>query len=149
MKLKILGILLVAAVVSQFIPYGKDHTNPAVQAEPEWDSSRTRELFSRTCADCHSHETIWPAYSNYAPVSWLIQSDIDEGREHFNVSNWGLQQKNKANEAAEAVREGEMPPWFYLIPHADARLSDSEEGELIRGLIATFGDKKAESQNKD
>jgi hypothetical protein len=37
------------------------------------------------------------------------------------------------------VREGEMPPWFYLPMHAGARLSNAEQAEFVRGLTATFG----------
>src|ERR1035438_9066559 len=40
------------------------------------------------CYDCHSHETTWPWYSRIAPVSWLIASDVNEGREHLNFSDW-------------------------------------------------------------
>ncbi len=29
-------------------------------------------------------------------------------------------------EASEVVSEREMPPWYYRLFHADARLSDSE-----------------------
>jgi len=30
--------------------------------------------------DCHSKPTKWPWYSNVAPISWLVQRDVDEGR---------------------------------------------------------------------
>ncbi len=92
----------------------------------------------RTCADCHSNQTVWPWYSNIAPASWLIARDVFEGREKFNVSLWG-QQRNEGDEAAALVGEGEMPPWFYLPLHAEARLSPAEQEQLIAGLSATFG----------
>ncbi len=78
-----------------------------------------------------------------------MRFDIDEGREHFNVSAWGQQRKNKGNESAESVREGEMPPLIYLIPHPEARLSDTEEAELVRGLLATFGSKREHAEQDD
>jgi len=139
MKYKILGISIFLAIIIQFIPYGKEHAALPVLAEPKWDSPKTRTLFFRACSDCHSHETQWPWYSNIAPVSWLVQYDVDEGREHFNVSAWGLQKKNEGDDAHEEFTEGEMPPWFYLIPHPHARLSESEAKEFSRGLLATFG----------
>lgn len=142
MKWKILGIIIVAAVAIQFIPYGKDYANPPVVAEPGWDHPKTRELFFRACGDCHSNETRWPWYSRIAPVSWLVQHDVDEGREHFNVSVWGIQNKNKGDEAAKEVREEEMPPWFYAIPHPEAKLSKNERAGLIKGLLATFGEEE-------
>ena len=33
------------------------YTNSKVMAEPKWDSPKTKELFARGCADCHSNET--------------------------------------------------------------------------------------------
>lgn len=145
MTLKILGVLIVTAIAIQFVPYGKDHTNPPVVGEPQWDSPRSRELFVRTCGNCHSNNTIWPWYSSVAPVSWLVQRDVDEAREHFNVSEWGVQQKNHGDEAAEELREGEMPPWIYLLGHKEAKLTAKEKEELIQGLSRTFGSEHGSS----
>jgi hypothetical protein len=36
------------------------------------------------------------------------------------------------------VAEGEMPPWYYAMLHAGARLSDAEQRRLIDGLRATL-----------
>jgi mono/diheme cytochrome c family protein len=148
MKMKILGAVVIAAAAIQFIPYGKDHTNPPIISEPTWDSPRTKELFSNACADCHSNQTKYPWYSNIAPVSWLLARDVEEGREHFNVSAWGAQKKNEGKEAAKEVREGEMPPWFYLPTHPEAKLSDAEKSELVTGLEKTFGKEEAEKEEK-
>jgi mono/diheme cytochrome c family protein len=132
---KLAPLALVALVVLiQAVPYGRAHTNPPVVAEPAWDSPRTRELAVRACFDCHSHETRWPWYTNIAPFSWLAQRDVDEGREEFNLSR--LPSAKALREAAETVREGEMPPWFYLPLHPDARLSAQEAQELAAGLRA-------------
>lgn len=142
MKFKLLGIVVLAGAVIQFIPYGKTHVNPPVVAEPQWDSPGTKELFFRVCANCHSNTTTWPWYSTVAPVSWLIQHDVDEGREHFNVSMWGEQKVNKGHDAAEEVEAGEMPPWVYVMGHPEAKLSESERAEFVQGLTATFGGEK-------
>ena len=139
---KFLTITLLLLVAIQFIPYGKNHTNPPVIAEPKWDSPQTRTLFMRACGDCHSHETKWPWYSNIAPVSWLVYHDVVEGREHFNISAWGHQKKNEGDEAAEELEEGEMPLKPYLLAHPEARLNKQEKALLIEGLKKTFGEKK-------
>jgi len=144
-KVKTIAISLVLlGVVIQLVPYGRDHINPPVVQEPQWDTPKTRELFMRACADCHSNETKWPWYSNVAPISWLVQHDVDEGREHFNISNWLHQKKNKGDEAAEELREGDMPPLVYLPAHPEARLSQTEKQELIQGLVNTFGEEDDE-----
>lgn len=133
-----LGTLLVAFVAIQFVPYGRDHSNPPVTAEPAWDSPQTRATFMRACGDCHSNQTTWPWYSSIAPASWLIARDVREGRAAFNVSEWG-RPDNEGDDAAKLVQNGEMPPWFYLPLHPAARLSPAEQQQFIASLIATFG----------
>ncbi|MBC8345992.1 MAG: heme-binding domain-containing protein [Candidatus Marinimicrobia bacterium] len=142
MNKKIIISILSLFIVIQIIPFGRDHTNPAVVTEPNWNSPETREMFFQTCKDCHSNETEWPWYSNIAPISWLIQHDVNEGREHFNISMWSTQEHNAGDEAAKELKEGEMPPWFYFIPRPNQKLTDDEREIFIAGLIDTFGEKK-------
>jgi hypothetical protein len=139
-KLSIRAALVLVAVLLliQLVPYGRAHTNPPVTGEPAWDSPRTRELAARACFDCHSNETRWPWYSHVAPASWLVQRDVDEGRGKLNLSAWD-RSHGEGDEAAEVLAEGEMPPWFYLPLHAEARLGEPERAELQRGLAATLG----------
>lgn len=139
--LQTISIAIGLFLAFQLVPYGKNHVNPPVLQEPNWDSPRTRELF-RACKNCHSNETIWPWYSRIAPASWLVQRDVDEGRKEFNVSEWG-RKKNKSDEAAGEVREGEMPPLLYVLAHPETKLTAAEREEFVRGLIKTFGDKHA------
>jgi len=127
----VLGLLLI-----QLIPYGRDHTNPAVVSEPTWDSPATRATAVIACFDCHSNQTVWPWYSNIAPASWLIQRDVDEGRGHLNFSAWS---NGEGSQSAEMVSSGEMPPFRYLLAHPEARLSDADKAAFIQGLIATLG----------
>ena len=141
MKKRILIGLAGLFLVIQVVPYGRDHSNPPVSGAPKWDSPRTKQLFDQACANCHSHQTTWPWYSHVAPVSWLTQRDVDEGREHLNVSTW-TEPQDDADHAADEVREGGMPPWFYLPTHSEARLSDAEKRELADGLARTFGEDK-------
>jgi hypothetical protein len=70
-----------------------------------------------------------------APISWLVQRDVDEGREDLNYSEWNRPQE--AGESAETVREGSMPPRSYLLTHPEARLTDAELATLAAGLAAT------------
>lgn len=125
-------------IMIQFIPYGRNHTNPPVVAEPQWDTPQTRELAVRACFDCHSNETSWPWYTNVAPVSWLTQRDVEEGRQRLNFSQWG-QRRQEMDEIAEVIYNGEMPPAQFLITHPEARLTDAEKQQLIQGLQASLG----------
>lgn len=132
MKKVALAALVLLAVI-QVVPYGRDHSNPSLRDEPHWDSAKTRALAKRACFDCHSNETVWPWYSNVAPMSWLVQHDVDEGRAMLNFSEWSRPQE-EAHESAEAVEEGEMPPSVYTPLHPEAKLNAADRDALIRGL---------------
>jgi len=130
--------VLLVAVLIQLIPFGHSHTNPPKSGEPAWDSPGTRELFHRACFDCHSNETRWPWYAHVAPTSWLLQRDVNEGRRHLNFSEWDRPQHHRSH-VAEQVKEGEMPPWYYLPMHPQAKLSETEKRALIAGAEKTLG----------
>ena len=133
--LLIIGGVLFLAI--QFVPYGRDHDNPPVVAEPPWDSAETRELAVVACFDCHSNETVWPWYSNVAPVSWLVQRDVDRGRAKANWSEWGLE-SDDSRESAETIEDGSMPIAIYTWLHSEARLSNDQLQILADGLDTTF-----------
>jgi len=134
-----LVVLIGGFLLIQLVPYGRNHTNPPVVNEPNWDSPQTRALAQRACFDCHSNETVWPWYTNVAPFSWLAQNDADEGRRSLNFSAWVGQGRGgeRPGEMAETIREGGMPPFFYLPTHPAARLTSAEQELLIAGLQAT------------
>lgn len=139
-----LGVALLAALaLIQLVPYGRQHTNPPVTQEPPWDRPETRALAARACFDCHSNETVWPWYSHVAPLSWLVQRDVDEGRRALNYSEWDRGQR-EARESAKTVRSGEMPPWFYALPGTRVHLTAGERRTLIAGLEATFGGERGQ-----
>src|SRR5579863_5494759 len=142
MFLRVSKWALIAAILIQFIPYGHDHTDPPATKEPTWNSPATRELIRRACFDCHSNHTVWPWYSNVAPVSWLVQNDVNGGRRHLNFSEWDHPQRH-AKDVAAQVKEGEMPLWYYLPMHRAAKLSSAEKEALIDGAEKSLGPQAA------
>jgi Haem-binding domain len=139
--MKFLRWAALAGVAIQFIPFGHDHSNPPVTKEPAWDSPQTRELMRRACFDCHSNQTGWRWYSYVAPVSWQVADDVISGRRHLNFSEWDQPQKH-ANDVADMVRTGDMPPRIYVPLHPSAKLSEAERAALIEGAGKTFGPQK-------
>lgn len=140
MRRLIVRILLAAVglfVLVQLVPYGRNHSNPAVQAEPRWASPQTRQLAQTACFDCHSNLTTWPWWSNVAPGSWLVYRDVVDGRGALNFTEWNRPQDG-AGDAIEVIQSGSMPPWYYTILHPNANLSQAEKQALIDGLTATY-----------
>ena len=127
-----LGIVFVAI---QFVPYGWQHDNPPVTEDALWPNDEAAAIARTSCYDCHSNETDWPAYSYVAPMSWLVRSDVESGRDELNFSRWD-EDDGEADDAAEAVEEGSMPPDNYTRLHRDARLTDDEAQQLIAALEA-------------
>lgn len=125
-------LFLIALIVIQFIPVKR--TNPASISEIDAPAD-VKAIFRNSCFDCHSNETVWPWYSYIAPASWLLVSDVNEGRENLNFSNWGNLDRSKQTklreEIWEEIREERMPLWQYRILHPGSKLSQ-EQKNLIR-----------------
>lgn len=108
------------------------------RANPPTDASRTIQaqvgtasglvaVLDRACNDCHSNRTVWPWYTQIAPMSWLMVYGVTEGRKAVNFSEWaayppGLQRKLLAGSCRDAS-EGKMPGSPYTLLHPEARLS--------------------------
>lgn len=134
-----LFIIFALFVIIQAVPYGRNQSNPPVVREPKWDSPETRSLAKRACFDCHGNETIWPWYTQVAPVSWLIYQDVQEGRSELNFSEWqdGKREGEKTAKIRDQIAEGEMPPLQYRLVHPESRLTSEEKRQLIEGLTVT------------
>jgi hypothetical protein len=135
LRIAALGALAVGVAI-QLVPI--DRSLPPVESEipapPE-----VRAILERSCYDCHSYETAWPWYGYVAPVSWLLAYDVREGRKHLNFSAWGRytpkKQAKRREEIPEEVDEGNMPLWYYLPLHPEARLDDVDREMLRRWAL--------------
>lgn len=136
-----IGAVIAILVVMQFVPVSR--TNPPVTREVKWNSPATQALAERACYDCHSNKTVWPWTASIAPLSWLVVSDVNEGRDKLNFSQWDRPnleagERGEGNEAGETVTDGSMPPASYLLMHPDAKLTPAERETLAAGLDETL-----------
>ena len=133
--LKWIGIsLVVLLVVSQAIRPAK--TNPAVDETQTMQanthmSPEVAMILERACSNCHSSKTTWPWYSQVAPVSWFIVSDVNGARAHLSLSDWGTykpeKKASKLQEICEQVEQGDMPLKSYVLINPAAKLSESDK----------------------
>ena len=130
-------ILIILFGLIQLIPFGRDHSNPTPGKEPNWDTPSTRDLAKIACFDCHSNESVWPWYSNIAPISWLVYRDVVVGRQRLNFSEWSSHPQSPG-EIIEKINEGEMPPFQYTIIHKNAILDATRKQAFITGLTNTL-----------
>jgi len=127
-----------ALLLIQAVPV--DRSNPPVTA-PVVAPAEVLVVLKRACFDCHSHETVWAAPQSFvAPASWLVAHDVSEGRGELNFSTWDrVDLKKVAKKLPKEVGGGDMPPWYYVVAHPNARLTDAERATLsdwARGLGA-------------
>lgn len=135
---RLLLILLGLLVVIQV--YRPDRENPpsdpalSIWSDPAVPAD-VKKILKVSCADCHSNNTEWPWYSNIAPASWLISHDVEEGRQHMNLSLWASwpekRKLRKRNEIVEETEEGAMPLGKYTLLHPDAKLTRDQINTLI------------------
>jgi hypothetical protein len=125
--LGLLGLLVAASLLSR--PHRSEKAD-AQLLEGANVPPRVRVMIERSCRDCHSEATLYPWYSYIAPVSWLIKSDVEDGREHLNFSKWSeysvIRRERCLSEIANQVQDGGMPPSIYTIMHRDAKLSKAD-----------------------
>jgi hypothetical protein len=129
----LLIVLALAFVAIQFMRPAR--TNPAVD-ESQTIFARTQmtpqgaDLFNRSCRDCHSNKTVWPWYTNFAPISWFIVDHVNEGRKNMNLSEWGRldrdRQDKKLRQICDEVTDGAMPLSSYTPLHPGSKLSPED-----------------------
>lgn len=120
-------------VFIQLIPVDKVN-RPVKKSENFVDIFQTpeyvKEILRTACYDCHSNETVYPAYAFVAPISWPIKNHVNEGREHGNFSIWGTYNKDIKQtileNSAKTIRNNKMPLPGYITQHKSANLSADE-----------------------
>jgi cytochrome c len=89
-----------------------------------------RAILIAKCADCHSTQTHAPIYGRFAPISWLMERDIVEGRKHMNLSQWDSysadQQQTFAAKIVQKTKSHNMPLLQYQMIHWDTRITDAD-----------------------
>jgi hypothetical protein len=122
---------VVVLLLIQFVPV--DRSNPPEQ-EIVPAPPNVQAIFERSCYDCHSNRTVWPWYSRLAPISWLVANDVHEGRRHLNFTAWNTMSARDRSHAFhdtwDQVSHGDMPLWYYLPLHPQAKLSDDDKAAI-------------------
>lgn len=95
---------------------------------------QVRDILTNKCADCHSTQTRTPAYGHLAPISWLLERDILEGRRHMNLSAWEAdsadQQETFKAKIVQETKAHTMPLPQYQIIHWNSRITASDLAAL-------------------
>jgi len=125
-------VLVVVFAAAQLVRPGR--------ANPPTDASRTIQahmptgsglvaVLDRSCRDCHSNGTVWPWYTQVAPLSWLMAQAVREGRNAVNFSEWTgyqpAQQRLLLAMSCDDATKGKMPGAYTLL-RPETRLSPQD-----------------------
>lgn len=128
----VFGASLALARVHPFGDAGLD-TASAPPSEIHLSASIPSEvspILITKCADCHSTQTHTPLYGHLAPISWLMERDILEGRKHLNLSHWDSypenQQQTLKAKIAQETKAHEMPLLQYRMIHWKSALTSTD-----------------------
>ncbi len=131
---KLAIILLVAFVAIQFFrpeqnkSYGNHTKTFIAETNPP---TYVKELLEQSCYDCHSNNTNYPWYINVAPISFWMDSHINDGKKHLNFSNWNQysdkKKAHKLEEIVETVENAQMPLKEYTWTHKEAVLTNEQK----------------------
>ena len=127
----VIGALVAVFILIQFVPFGRDHTNPPATNPFRWTSSQAKAIARRSCYDCHSNHTRYWWAVDIAPFSWLAAHDIQDGRARLNFSEWT---GSLSTPALESAVSNNMPPLQYTLLHPSAKLSAADKQTLLDGF---------------
>ena len=139
-----------AFLIAQFVTTRP--TNPATKLDLSAPQQIT-VLLRRACYDCHSNETQWPWYTDIAPISWLVERDVELGREELNFSEWKsyypATRRRKLQWIQRTLEQETMPPWTYRLLHPSARLNQQELAALGQWVKTSTEQLTTNSKNQE
>ncbi len=129
-RLKQVAVVVVALLAAaQLVRPGR--TNPPIDPSRTIRAQLAAEsgmvaVLDRACRDCHTNRTVWPWYTQVAPVSWLMAYGVKAGRKAVNFSEWAAypadRQRKLLSESCRDVSDGKMPG-AYTVLRSETRLT--------------------------
>ncbi|MBO6630236.1 heme-binding domain-containing protein [Psychroserpens sp.] len=140
-RYKIVIIIIVGLIGVQFIRPNKLENEQVNKYDIIYANNPSKEvvtLLQSTCYDCHSNQTREYWYSNIAPVAWLVDKDIKNGRQHLNFSDWEKYSYDQKVDYAGAIMlqmyDGKMPLKEYIWMHPEAKLAKKDQNKITEWI---------------
>lgn len=145
--------VIVAFVVIQFFQPEKNLSTDTKNLifNHEQIPEDVQQILKNACMDCHSNNTKYLWYHKIAPVSWMVNKHIIEGKKELNFSEWGeMDDYDKIGNVEDIRQELEqktMPIKQYVAMHKEAKLSD-EDRTAIFAWLDKKGNELVKSSNE-
>ena len=114
----------------------KKEEKAAVKIIAETYARNIQPIFRKKCMDCHSSQTQYPWYHRIPGIKQMIDSDIQQGREHLDFTP-GFPFKSHASPSEDltairdSIRENSMPPFSYRLLHPGNVLTQDEKKTIV------------------
>ena len=135
LRIGLLVLVLIFIVIQFFRP---EKNSEEMTASHLYEQNNIPEdiqvILKNVCLDCHSSQTTYLWFHRIAPVSWMINNHITDGKEELNLSEWGqldmLGKLTALDKMKEEVEKGNMPLKPYILMHPKARLSEEQKNRF-------------------
>ena len=98
-----------------------------------------KPIFQMKCMDCHGSGNEKPWYYALPGSKQLMDSDIEEAKEHMDMTNdfpfGGHGEPGEDLESLEeSIKEETMPPWQYKLMHWSSTLTEPEKDTIKKWI---------------
>jgi len=138
----ILLFLVIIVVAIQFYRPNKNEFNPVTLDDfllYEKAPENVKTLLINSCYDCHSNQTNYVWFDNIAPVSWIVDKHLMEGKSNLNLSEWAIMdyrdKRRQLSLIATQITDDVMPLKSYLNLHSDSKLSQTNKDAILKWLF--------------
>ncbi len=95
-----------------------------------------KPIFEKKCFDCHGTLKEKPWYYDIPGISYMIQKDMEESKEHMDMrKDFPFVSHESPYNDLKSIKEiglnGGMPPLQYILGHWDSILTDDERKKLV------------------
>lgn len=133
----VISVFIVAFIAIQFFQPEKNISNETQNHifKQEKLPENVQLLLTNACMDCHSNNTKYLWYHKIAPVSWLINQHVIDGKKELNFSEWGefdtYDKIGAIEDMRQELEQKTMPIKQYVAMHKEAKLSDEDIATII------------------
>lgn len=143
----IISIVVLASslLLARTHPFGNAHLDGPQQQQPILQRAAipaaVRATLETKCMDCHSIQPRLPFYARLAPISWLVERDIVEGRKAMDLSRWDDYSADEQDAFREKIlletKSRKMPLPQYRLIHWSSIVTTPEVDAIAKWVRET------------
>lgn len=108
-------------------------------------------ILENSCFNCHSNQQNLSWFDKIAPVSWLVNKDVERAREVLNFSEWNFspgEHLGKMYAILNMMQSGKMPLNNYTLLHPSAKITQKDIDVIKRYTLLLTQQSQSKSEAK-